>query len=202
MSVRLGFVPRRPGGRRLWRDLGWLMAFGAALAVAVQAAMPLYVIDGTSMSPTLIDGDRLRITYTATAPLDPTGWWRLLAGEQAAAAAATFPLDRPRRGDILVFTPPIPAERPFVKRVIGLSGDTIAFAEGRVLLNGEQLVEPYLAGAQTYCRGLAYCEAVVPADSVYVLGDNRTGSVDSRSFGPVALAAVIGEAWPDNAREQ
>jgi signal peptidase I len=109
----------------------------------------------------------------------------------------SYRLHSPRRGDIIVLRlPSRGAEPPLIKRVIGLPGDTVEIKDGLVYINGQQIVEPYLHQA-TY-PGMA--ALVVPAKQVFVLGDNRGYSNDSRYFGCVPVADVIGRAcfryWP------
>ena len=78
---------------------------------------------------------------------------------------------------------------------MGLPGERVEFIDGYVTIDGERLDEPYLEGARTTCR-LEWChEGVVPEGHVFVLGDNRDNSSDSRVFGPIAIDDIIGEAW-------
>ncbi len=79
-----------------------------------------------------------------------------------------------------------------------MPGDEIAFAQGRVLVDGAPLAESYIAGDVTVCGRGPHCAVTVPPGTVYVLGDNRRRSLDSRAFGPVSLDAVIGKAWLSN----
>jgi signal peptidase I len=108
-----------------------------------------------------------------------------------------------KRGDVVVFNPPTTwvqqQGQPYIKRVIGVGGDRIQLRDGNVYLNGTKLVEPYvfqvdgsaqptedLIGAKTW---------VVPANELFLMGDHRGNSADSREFGPVEITAVIGRAW-------
>lgn len=105
-------------------------------------------------------------------------------------------------GDLVVFLPPPSVEDEvdaLVKRIIGLPGDEIAFADGVVTRNGDPLEEPYLAaGTVSTPRGTE--SVVVPDGAFFVLGDNRSSSIDSRVYGPVAGENIIGRAslrfWP------
>lgn len=129
------------------------LAVAAALAIRTWVLMPTEV-SGTSMVPTLQSADKL-----LTSPL-PYIW-----GE-------------PQRGDIIVFQAPNEAEGVYyVKRVIGLPGDRVLIDNGSVYLNDELLDEPYLDDVATE----GYVDTQVPQDSVFVLGDNRTVSHDSRA---------------------
>lgn len=101
----------------------------------------------------------------------------------------------PSRGDIIVFEPPFESPEPYIKRVIGLPGDQISIQDGVVSINGTQMQEPYIRE-----RPAARGTWTVPEDTVFVMGDNRNNSSDSRSWGPVPLKNIIGKAlfiyWP------
>jgi signal peptidase I len=110
-------------------------------------------------------------------------------------------------GQVIVFNPPATAatrNQPFIKRVIGIAGDTVDIRDGRVFVNEVALDEPYLyrdgSGAleSTEASGLSHW--VVPAGDLFVMGDHRQVSDDSRVFGPIPVASVIGRGlvryWP------
>jgi signal peptidase I len=96
----------------------------------------------------------------------------------------------PDRGDVIVFRyPPNPEAIPYIKRVIGLPGDQIHIADGKVYINGQLTIEPFLD--ETTNRGGDW---TVPARQLFVMGDNRNNSSDSRSWGFVPLENIIGRA--------
>ncbi len=97
----------------------------------------------------------------------------------------------PRRGDIVVLQLPNRHSDPLIKRVVGLPGETVEIRGGQVLINGQVLDEPYL-DQYTY-QGMP--PRVVPDDEIFVLGDNRGYSNDSRAFGFVPYSDIIGRAW-------
>jgi signal peptidase I len=107
------------------------------------------------------------------------------------------------RGDIIVFSPPpnaeIQAGKPYIKRIVGVAGDRIALLNGRVVVNGTPLDEPYLFSvAGTLQPTTAHTDQsswVVPAGELFVMGDHRERSADSRDFGPIELSSVVGRAW-------
>jgi len=117
------------------------------------------------------------------------------------------------RGDIVIFNPikraacsdatgePLPGSTPYIKRVVGEPGDHIELRDGHVYLNGATLDEPYAGDAQTGPPGLTW---VVPDGRMFVMGDNRPGSIDSRfdTIGSICINDVIGKAflryWPLN----
>jgi len=104
------------------------------------------------------------------------------------------------RGDVIVFQPPDGFQEgatnvPFIKRVIGLPGDTVELRGGAVYVNGVKLSEPYVfSGQETEPVG-AQSTWIVPDGYLFVMGDHRQESEDSRVFGPIAKSTVIGRAW-------
>lgn len=111
-------------------------------------------------------------------------------------------LDVYKRGDIVVFTPPNDwAEQdgtPFIKRVIGIGGDTVEIRDGLVYVNETLLEEPYLyaePGDPPQPTTAAQEQWVVPVGELFLMGDHRSNSADSRSFGSVPVPNIIGRAW-------
>lgn len=110
---------------------------------------------------------------------------------------------KPQRGDVVVFKYPQNPELEYIKRVIGLSGDTIKIQDGRVYINEQPLRESYLP-SNTTTNGFASLQNnqsyTVPKDQYIVFGDNRTRSSDSREWGFVPESNVVGRAffryWP------
>jgi signal peptidase I len=111
------------------------------------------------------------------------------------------------RGQVVVFKPPenvTEGKEPFIKRVIGVGGDTVEVRDGEVLVNGVALDEPYLfsndAGVIEPTEAADQVRWVVPAGELFVMGDHRQASVDSRVFGPIPVSSVIGRGvvryWP------
>jgi signal peptidase I len=105
-----------------------------------------------------------------------------------------------QRGDIVVFNSPEGGPVPFIKRVIGVPGDRVEIRDGSVFVNDVELTEPYIFdGDDTQPTG-EQTSYTVPADALFVMGDHRGNSTDSRVFGPVEREKVIGRAvlryWP------
>jgi signal peptidase I len=143
-------------------------------------------IDGISMEPNFHDGQFLFINRFAYCPgvhLDIT------------------PLDvhydkswcvrQPQRGDVIVFHYPRDPSRDFIKRVIGLSGETVEVRSGKVYINGELLPEPFGPNPGSYSAP----PVQVPEGDVFVMGDNRNNSSDSHTWGPLAEKYIVGKAW-------
>lgn len=98
----------------------------------------------------------------------------------------------PQRFDVVVLRLPSQGDELLIKRVIGLPGETVEIQDGKVYINGEMLNEPFVQGDTRPGRD---GEVMVPPLHIYVLGDNRNHSNDSRSFGPVPIENVVGRAW-------
>ena len=136
--------------------------------------------------------------YIPSGSMEPT----LEINDRLVVEKISYHFNPPERGDIVVFWPPdnlFPEGKrrdAFIKRIIGLPGDTVEVAEGRVIRNGEVLEEDYIKAEPTYTWG----PETVPEGSLLVLGDNRNSSYDSHSWGFVPVENVIGKAivrfWP------
>jgi signal peptidase I len=142
------------------------LAIAIVLAIVVRAALRLYVIPSASMAPTLVAGDHIVVTPYRFS-------------------------ETPRRGDVIVFRSPGSAEEMMIKRVVGTPGDLVESRGGRVIVGGHAIPEPYVA-AQATTGFIA--PQIVPANCYFVLGDNRTDSLDSRSWGLLPGALVLGRA--------
>lgn len=120
-------------------------------------------------------------------------------GNRVLADKLTYRFRAPRRGDIVVVNDPSGVYPALIKRVIAVGGQTIDLRDGRVYVDGEELVEPYTKGRPSYPQTIPMPERV-PEGSLWLMGDNRTGSTDSRTFGPVPVDSVQGHAfatyWP------
>lgn len=151
-----------------------IVFFAAAIIIPIRYFLiqPFYV-KGASMEPNFYDHEYLIIDELS---------YRLRA---------------PERGESVVFRYPRDPGQFFIKRVIGLPGETVEITGGHVVLytnehpNGKVLDEPYIVEART--NGKA--RATLGQDEYYVLGDNRDESLDSRSFGPVKRKGIIGRVW-------
>ena len=118
----------------------------------------------------------------------------------------SYRFNDPQRGEVVVFHAPPPNNSDFIKRIIGLPGETIMVRQGRVFIDGRELPEFYLPGnlatvEKSFLRdGAPY---TIPEGFYVVFGDNRNFSSDSREWGPVARKAIIGKAffryWPPKA---
>lgn len=164
--------PEEVGYRRFTKDILEVALISLFLFFSINAVSARIRVESVSMQPTLF------------------------AGNFVVVNKLTYQFGEPERGDIVVFEyPPDPEQDPYIKRVIGLPGEQVQIAGGKVTINGVQIQEPYLV-AETQQGG----EWTVPDEALFVMGDNRRNSSDSRSWGVVPLENLIGKAvvvyWP------
>lgn len=177
-------VPEDPPGRSSTTRtvVEWLLIIGGALLAALVIKTFLFqafYIPSESMLPTLEKQDRVLVNKLS------------------------YRLHDINRGDVVVFERP-PNEagviRDLIKRVVGLPGETVEGRDGRVFIDGEPLAEPYLPGATTTAT---FGPEKIPRGHIWVMGDNRSSSADSRVFGSISTDRVVGRAfvrvWPLNA---
>lgn len=189
--------PRQPRRRRLEQWFGprgagiveWVLVIAGAIALALVVKVFLlqaFYIPSLSMSPALHVGDRVLVNKLS------------------------YRLHDVNRGDVVVFERPASETSStipdLIKRVVGLPGESIIIEDGAVFVNGERLDESYLpegtitstANAPNKCSPQAPC--IVPEGQVWVMGDNRSDSKDSRYFGPIDQSTIVGRAfitvWP------
>jgi signal peptidase I len=186
------------GARGISRAAGWLTVLPMALLLFLLLrtfVVEAFRIPSSSMERTLLVGDFLLVNkwvYGAEIPFTHT---RLPA------------LRAPRHADVIVFDWPVDPDKAFVKRLVGLPGDTLAMQQGVLQRNGATVTEPYLAAAAPPAGangdGAAVSGAprdswgplVVPPGHFFVLGDNRANSLDSRYWGFVPDRMLRGAPW-------
>jgi signal peptidase I len=172
--------PQKPSSHSaLFTTLSWIrdLAFSVLLAVILIVFIYQPVkVEGTSMMPALTDQERIFINKFT---------YRFGSGNI-------------ERGDLVVFFFPLDRTKSYIKRVIGLPGDTVHIENGAVYVNGARLDEPYVPGA--YRDRQSMLPKTVEADNYFVLGDHRSSSNDSRAWGTVERKYIYGKAvfvyWP------
>lgn len=149
------------------------IAVGLAVIIIVFLYQPVQV-EGTSMAPLLTDQERIFINKFV------------------------YRFEPIHRGDVVTFWYPLDTSQSFIKRVIGLPGDTIEIKAGELCVNGKHVDEPYVPAR--YFDDSSYGPITIPEDEYFVMGDHRDSSNDSRIFGPVARKYIYGKAvfayWP------
>ncbi len=157
--------------KRFLLDLIETVGLALILFVIINSVSARVRVDGSSMLPTLHDGEFVLVNKLA------------------------YSMGTPTRGDIIVFRSTTEANLDLIKRIIGLPGDRVVIGGGHVTVNGVVLDEPYINAAPNYSG-----EWTVPAGDLFVLGDNRNDSSDSHMWGFLPEPNVIGKAlliyWP------
>lgn len=178
------------------REILETLVFALLVFLLVQSVWKNFKVEGPSMEPNLHEGQIIIVNHLAY--LD--GPLVELAKQALNRSDITRPLSvalfrSPERGDVLVFSPPPQARREdikhLVKRLIGIPGDRVEIRQGRVFLNGHEIIEPYASTPSN----VNYGPATVGPGELFVLGDNRANSSDSRNWGMLPLANVVGKAW-------
>jgi len=170
-------VPGQPSGAQA--AMAWFRDLALSVVIAIVVILFLYQpvkVEGTSMKPGLADQERIFINKFEY----------------------RFGLADIRQGDTVVFLFPRDPSKSYIKRVIGVPGDTVEVVNGNVLVNGKPIPEPYVPLEARDQVSMA--RLVVPANNYFVLGDNRRFSNDSRTWGTVPREDIYGKAvfgyWP------
>ena len=161
------------GGKSFLQQALITIICGVLFALLLQITMQNYVVEGESMLPNVRPDDRVLINRLA------------------------YRLGDPQRGDVVVFHFPYSSQNEdFIKRIIGLPGDTVTVEPGRLLVNGKVVPEPEI----TNIEGYSYGPQRVPQGQYFVLGDNRPVSYDSHSWGFLPRKELYGRVmityWP------
>lgn len=161
----------RPKSLAVLRDILETLLLSVVLFFLINAVSARIKIDGSSMEPNLHNGEFVIVSKL------------------------NYRFGEPERGDVVVFDYPKNITQEYIKRVIGLPGETIRVEDGTVFVNGQPLKEPYVSDPPAYEGSWK-----VPEEALFVLGDNRNNSSDSHDWGVVPEKNLIGEAlliyWP------
>ena len=176
------------------REIVETILFALLIFLLIQAVWRNFRVEGHSMEPNIHDGQYLiveRLPYSTGFPVNllRRTLGRLPLGNQA----LSYVYHPPQRGDVVVFIPPNNQKKDYIKRVIGIAGDRVELRQGTVYVNGYPLNEPYTMPGQGPAS--TWGPSLVGKDELFVLGDNRGASTDSRFFGMLPAKDVIGKAW-------
>ena len=153
--------------KKILRDVGITILIAIAIFAFLRVSFQGYMVRGSCMLPGIENQDWVMVSK-----------------------AAYFFSD-PQHGDIIILKPPIPANHPFIKRVIAVPGDTIEVKDGKVYLNDIALTEPYVSDPPRYTLSARE----IPEGEYFVLGDNRNSADDSHIWGTVHGEDILGKAW-------
>ncbi|GAB4551783.1 MAG: hypothetical protein OHK0023_19090 [Anaerolineae bacterium] len=155
--------------RAWWRDFGEIALMVTVIYTLVNLATARAVVEGNSMQPNFQTGQLVIVNRFA------------------------YFFSLPQRGDVVVLHNPRSATGDdLIKRLIGLPGEYIQIRDGRVYVNGVLLDEPYI---ERFCKTSCDGSWQIGPDEYFVLGDNRSSSHDSHSFGPIKRSLIVGQAW-------
>ncbi len=186
--------------RRGWfREVLETLVLTLVIFFGVRGVVQSFRVDGNSMVPTLQSGELLLVNKAVYWRTDAESPIAFLARGASGGNPDRYLFHAPVPGEVVVFAAPRDPERDYIKRVIGVPGNTIEIRDGGVWRNGQRLNEPYLRDTPTEVyQGESRWQ--VPPDHVFVLGDNRMGSSDSRAWGLVPVDNIVGKAtftyWP------
>ena len=159
--------------------------------LVLQTTVRNFKVEGSSMSPTLEGGQYLVVDQASFFKIDQERLSRAVPFWKASETVPEYAFDPPMRCEVIVFNFPLEPDKDFVKRVVGLPGETVEVQRGTVYINGRVLTEPYLDRKDnSSARRVTLGEA-----EYYVIGDNRRNSNDSRSWGPVPEDNIVGRVW-------
>jgi signal peptidase I len=187
--------------RRVGRELAETVILAVLIFFAVKAVVQNFRVEGASMEPSLQSEEYLLVNKAIYFRVDMDKVHQFLPFIPNDNGQKKHLFRAPRRGDVVVFRFPMDPSRDFIKRVIGVPGDTVEVKDEKVYINGAPLVEPYILATPNYTYG----PKTVPAGAYFVLGDNRRNSYDSHAWGSSCPAQqqcdfvpeenIIGQAW-------
>jgi signal peptidase I len=189
---RVATERKAKGGGLAW-ELLQTIVLTLAIFLGVRSLVQNFRVEGASMEPTLNTGQYLLINKAAYFHVEGTPLEHMLPAIHQ--GSSDFPFGGPQRGEIVVFRAPTQPDKDFIKRVIGLPGDTILVKNGQVYVNGERLDEPYIHFPASYTYPFDGQPRQVPDGNYFVLGDNRPNSSDSHLGWFVPVENLVGKAW-------
>jgi signal peptidase I len=152
---------------KILREVGITILIAVAVFVCLRLTVQSYTVVMSSMEPNFQEGECIMVNKVC------------------------YRSSGPQRGEVIVFDPSFDSEYPFIKRVIGLPGETVEIKDGKVSVNGTPLNEEYIMAPPNYTMPVTE----VPENEYFVLGDNRNNSTDSSKGWTVLQDNIIGKAW-------
>jgi signal peptidase I len=152
---------------RWFREIGIIVLIAVAVFALLRVTLQGYTVQYSCMLPNIEDGEWVMVSK------------------------ASYFFSDPERGEVVVFDPPNDSEFPYIKRIIGLPGETVEVKDGKVLINNVAIDESYIKEPPHYTMAARE----IPADEYFVLGDNRNNANDSHRGWTVPRDSIIGKAW-------
>ncbi|MEC9014497.1 MAG: signal peptidase I [Chloroflexota bacterium] len=180
---------------RAGREIIEAVLLAVVVFMLLQATVRNFKVDGSSMDPTLETGQFLLVNRLVYTRIDMGRLSNIIPFWQTDEDSVRYAIHPPERGEVVVFQFPDPVKdnpkKDFVKRVIGLPGETVEVKDGVPYVNGIVLDEPYLLH-----KDMSNRDGVGLGDGeYYVMGDNRNHSNDSRAWGAVPAENIRGKVW-------
>lgn len=190
---------KKPSIGQLVKEYAQAIILAVVLALIVRSfLLQAFQIPSGSMIPTFLEGDRVLVTkfaYGVRNPL-PEFFHRLLPSVIPEHNAVLFETGQPQRWDVVVFIYPEDPSKDFVKRVVGLPGETVAMLNEQLYINGVKMDDPHANyDPQANPLGRSFKAVRVPEGQYFMMGDNRDHSSDSRFWGTVEASLLRGRAW-------
>jgi signal peptidase I len=152
---------------KILREIGITILIAIAVFVCLRLTVQSYTVVMSSMEPNFQEGECIMVNKVS------------------------YHSSGPQRGEVIVFDPPFESQYPFIKRVIGLPGETVEIKDEKVFIDGIPLEEEYIMAPPNYTMPVTE----IPEDEYFVLGDNRNNSNDSHNGWAVPRDKIIGKAW-------
>jgi len=152
---------------KILREVGITILIAIAAFVCLRLTVQSYTVVMSSMEPNFQEGECIMVNKMS------------------------YHSSGPQRGQVIIFNPPFESEYPFIKRVMGLPGETVEIKDGKVFINSIPLAEEYIMAPPNYTMPATE----VPENEYFVLGDNRNNSNDSHNSWTVPRDNIIGKAW-------
>jgi signal peptidase I len=153
--------------KSFFREIVITIVLALGIFFLIQATLGSFIVVGISMEPSFYGGQRLLVNRVV------------------------YRLHEPERGDVIVFQPGESQQLDYIKRIIALPGDTVEVKKEAVYVNGSKLDEPYIKSSPHYTTE----PKIIPANSYFVLGDNRNNSNDSHNGWVVPSQKIVGKVW-------
>jgi signal peptidase I len=176
---------------RVAREVFEAVVLALIVFLVIQTGVRNFKVEGASMQPTLHGGQFLLVNKLVYFKLDTARISRIVPFWKVDRSSQRFALRPPNRGEVIVFHYPRDVTKDFVKRVVGLPGETVEVREGTTYIDGQPIDEPYLTTTDRSSSKLV----LLDREEYYVMGDNRRGSNDSRNWGPVSEELLLGKVW-------
>lgn len=184
----------RPLGRGL-REIAETVILALLIFLLVRAVVQNFQVEGSSMNPTFQHQWYVLVNKSLYWEINLDTVSKFVPFVDPGDDPTRYLFRGPKRGDVIVFrSPTVPEgspERDFIKRIIGLPGETVEVRDCTVFIDGLPLDEPYIKEPPRYTHG----PETVPPDHYFVFGDNRNNSSDSKNWGPLPKENIIGQAW-------